>query len=724
MPFFKSLETIQDHTKYKTELKTALKTVAGKKFFYFKKHKLTPNRDHLLLIDPPPDLVKTLGTPKALGKCALNEKEEVVLTPSVGKMLVKPIRKYVQTFCMEREIFVPLNEPEDEETAPTSLQTTGKTGTPTPTPGMGTAPGKLDPNTRLKAPETPPTPTTPPKAKPPLVRQDASNDLAKVQLEALLNLERKARQKDWATETDKWSKGIDPKNYSKKKELKRGGMGAVHLIESPDGKGPGLVMKTSTTKEGIADMEHEAAIYAKIGPHPNIARCLGVQEINGDKGLLIEKIEGGDLSDSFGHMNDLVKQGKLSQEKYWGMVQFSMMRTLEALAYMEDQGIVHHDVKSPNIMLDAETGEPKVIDMGTSAKVGDRPGGQTLGYFPGDIGQSGGKGDVFALGATAYEVSQGNTGKLEDAHHRFKYNLPNLAFAGPYMFAQKKDGKDQQAMQITDDSAELYYSKEDLAKERKQLEATPDNADRRRRLAELAEKEQKVAQGLKVKKEGKYGADTAYTKFINWLMNPDPTKRPSAKEALQHPFLQDRMLDDDAARDTIKELIKDRKKDPQIEPPKTGPSETDVRARVKAVLLKEKEWKKELSEGDKLLKTITKLVPGIEKLMAKAKPGQEVLKPKAIAELQKDAEKLKHFEDRFGAQKQVLANVAREFGAIVPPDPKKLDDKAARKTAEADGKTLQGLAKWARDLVTQHGATVQANEALKAVLAKLAPPST
>ena len=78
---------------------------------------------------------------------------------------------------------------------------------------------------------------------------------------------------------------------------------------------------------------------------------------------------------------------------------------------------------------------------------------------------------------------------------------------------------------------------------------------------------------------------------------------------------------------------------------------------------------------------------------------------------------------RSGAQKQVLANVAREFGAIVAPDPKKVQDKAARKAAETDGKSLQMLAKWARDLVTQHGSTVTASEGLKAVISKLAPPS-
>jgi serine/threonine protein kinase len=726
MPFFKTLEIIEDHNKYKAELKTALKAALGKKFLYFNKHKLTPKRDHLLLIDPPQDVVKVLGNPRALGKCELNDKEEIVLAPSTGKMSVRPVRKYVETFYKDRAIFVPHNEPEGEETELISQQTGASKvvplAPPLPPPLSGTAPGKLDANAPIKQPipQSTPPPTTPPPNRPQLVRQDAKPDLAKYAVEKALEEERKARRKDWATETDKWSKSIDPKKYSRKKELKRGGMGAVHLIESTDDKAPGLVMKTSTTGAGLKEMEHEAEIYKKIGTHPNVARCLGVQEINGDKGLLMEKIEGGDLSDSFAQMNDLVKQGKMTQEKYWGVVQFSLARTLEALAYIEEQGIVHNDIKSPNIMLDAQTGEPKIIDMGTSTQPGGKVPGQTLGYAPMDIGESG-KSDVFALGATGYEVSQGNTGQLSDSHHRFKYNLPKIAFAGPYLYSQKKDAKDQQALQITHDSTQLYYSKEDLQKERDEIEKLKDGPDKLKRLAEMADKEQKFAQGIKVKKEGKYGADTEYTKFINWLMHPDPTRRPSAKEALNHPFLRDRMLDDDSAKETIKALVGERKKDPNAPPPKSDPTESEIRARVKAVLLKEKEWKKELNDGEKLVQNITKLIPGIEKLLAKAKPGQEVLKPKAVAELQTDAEKLKHFEERFGAQKQVLANVTREFGTLVPPDPKNAEDKNARKTAEADGKTLQALAKWSRDLVTSHANAVTANDALKALLAKLVP---
>src|SRR5437867_3218329 len=59
-----------------------------------------------------------------------------------------------------------------------------------------------------------------------------------------------------------------------------------------------------------------------------------------------------------------------------------------------------------------------------------------------------------------------------------------------------------------------------------------------------------------------YAANTAYVDFVNALMHPDPNKRLSAKEALNHPFLKNRMLDDNAAKDQIKNLIGGRKTAP------------------------------------------------------------------------------------------------------------------------------------------------------------------
>lgn len=96
------------------------------------------------------------------------------------------------------------------------------------------------------------------------------------------------------------------------------------------------------------------------------------------------------------------------------------------------------------------------------------------------------------------------------------------------------------------------------------------------------ELEKIIAQAEKtLKKAGTFGAETQYTKFLNWAMHPDPSKRPSAAEALQHPFLADRLLDDDAARDVLKMVLGDKPPEQAAEPqaeeaggaPGAGPQE-------------------------------------------------------------------------------------------------------------------------------------------------------
>ena len=65
--------------------------------------------------------------------------------------------------------------------------------------------------------------------------------------------------------------------------------------------------------------------------------------------------------------------------------------------------------------------------------------------------------------------------------------------------------------------------------------------------------------------------DTAYTKFVNKMMDPDPDKRMSPSAALEDPFLADSMIDDEAARKLISNLMTtgsnpDRKTKPGVIP--------------------------------------------------------------------------------------------------------------------------------------------------------------
>lgn len=304
-----------------------------------------------------------------------------------------------------------------------------------------------------------------------------------------------------------------------------GSGGEVHFLKSWDTEAPAIVVKTPLKHGDIAKMEREAAIYEKVGPHPNIATVFGVREIAGKTGLVMESITGGDMSENFKHMNRLVQQGKMSEEQYWGAMQFTIMRTLEAVEHIEKMGVVHHDIKAPNLMLDERTGEPKVIDFGTSTGAGE-PGRGTTGHHPsdGDDARASGKTDVFGVGGMAYEVREGNDGTKSNMV--FDYGVGNIWGFETDMKAKAFELAEKEALSVAPNGA-----------------VQPGEA------------------GSASKKKGVYAAKTAYVDFVNKLMHPNPAKRLSPTEALNHPFLQDRMLDDDNARDVLKGVAGGRKGD-------------------------------------------------------------------------------------------------------------------------------------------------------------------
>jgi serine/threonine protein kinase len=337
----------------------------------------------------------------------------------------------------------------------------------------------------------------------------------------------KPNEDRWKEDHAEWQRKADLSTYKIARTGGSGGMGTIHFLESSKPDSPKLVLKTGR------GLKHEAQMYDRVGPHPNIARCLGVQRVGDEKGLVLEALSGGDMSDAIAEMNALRKSGKLREQDYWGIMQYTLTRTLEALAYMEKKGVVHEDVKPPNIVLDAETGEPKLVDVGISVDVGAQSPQGTPGYHPDDRTPATSKEDTFAVGASAFEVQQGNTGK--DLAKVFAYG--DRVLRGGYMWMAQASAyrAPKQGLNVSADTGEVF---------------------------------DKDSRGNPVKKLGVYGAETAYVEFVNWLLHPDPAKRPTPAEALQHPFMQQRMLDDEAARRGIKDVIDGRKRRPAPDPEK------------------------------------------------------------------------------------------------------------------------------------------------------------
>lgn len=427
---------------------------------------------------------------------------------------------------------------------------------------------------------------------------------------------------------------IAKNKYTQGKVLKSGGFGTVTLLNPTEKGVPSLVFKSPNNFQARESLEHEKEVYEQIGEHPNIARCLGMKHVGTQEGLVMEAISGGDMDSAMKTMNEKLAKGEITQAEFWGVMQFTMLRTLEVLDHMSSKGFTHADIKPDNIMYDAETGEIKVIDMGIAAKKGEAQGG-TAGFMaPETLGDGGGeKADVFSVGATAYNVGE---------KERFKYGLEGKIDhpLGPMIAAAKYAMKsDSTPLKPEDDSHSAST-------------VDPETGERK-----------KVA--------GRFGVSSDYVKFLEWALHPDPKKRPTAKEALEHPFMKDRIISEDQARD----LIKGMQKGPE---PKPAPKRDigSARGRVDEVV--------------RQIKTKQTHISTVNRMLADLKPAEA-----GVAELTKSQSYLAEFEANFLSFAGELNLALKALKKAVPTNPAPGDEQAA-----ADKDNLESLEKLEGDLKT------------------------
>jgi Tol biopolymer transport system component len=113
--------------------------------------------------------------------------------------------------------------------------------------------------------------------------------------------------------------------------------------------------------ERLARFEREAQLLAQL-QHTNIASIYGLEESSGVRALVMELVEGEDLSER-------LKRGALPIEEALAVAR----QIAEALEAAHEKGIVHRDLKPGNVKLTPE-GKVKVLDFGL-AKAMDAPPG-------------------------------------------------------------------------------------------------------------------------------------------------------------------------------------------------------------------------------------------------------------------------------------------------------------------------------------------------------------
>ena len=211
-------------------------------------------------------------------------------------------------------------------------------------------------------------------------------------------------------------------------ELGRGAMGVVYRAEDPvlDRQ---LAIKTvfmpaddADRKEYEARFTQEARAAGKLG-HPGIVTIYDVGHEGGMVYMAMELLEGVDLGTQ-------AAERRFSVTEAVGIVE----RVADALSFAHDRGVVHRDIKPPNIML-VGGGRVKIMDFGIarmrSSDLKTQTGlmmGTPRYMSPEQVAgrQVDQRSDIFSLGTVLYELLTGTKLFAGNDATEIMYNVSQL----------------------------------------------------------------------------------------------------------------------------------------------------------------------------------------------------------------------------------------------------------------------------------------------------------
>ena len=193
--------------------------------------------------------------------------------------------------------------------------------------------------------------------------------------------------------------------YTVARVLGQGGMGWVYDVQDALHPGRGVALKIVRGLAQSAEISHllesEYRTMAKLA-HPNLARVYDFEQIHRTDDCIItmERIEG------------LAIDEALADGRDWRSIVDSAVQICRALSYVHSRGIVHHDLKPSNILMQQDQ-VVRVIDFGIAREAGlTVPGfGGTPLYMAPEllVGADGvdHRVDLYSLGVTLYELLTG-----------------------------------------------------------------------------------------------------------------------------------------------------------------------------------------------------------------------------------------------------------------------------------------------------------------------------
>jgi len=190
-------------------------------------------------------------------------------------------------------------------------------------------------------------------------------------------------------------------------ELGRGAMGVVYRGYAPQLGRPvaikSIIAGENASNHAVQRFHNEAILAARLR-HPNIVSIFDSGEDKGLHYFVMEFVEGREFTDLFAEGLGHEEAARL------------LAKVARSLHAAHELGIVHRDIKPANLLVDP-AGEPRITDFGLALGIGEEREGVIAGtpqymapeQATGEIQNIGPHTDVYALGATLYEVLAGQT---------------------------------------------------------------------------------------------------------------------------------------------------------------------------------------------------------------------------------------------------------------------------------------------------------------------------
>ncbi|XP_050902729.1 LEAF RUST 10 DISEASE-RESISTANCE LOCUS RECEPTOR-LIKE PROTEIN KINASE-like 1.4 isoform X3 [Lathyrus oleraceus] len=216
--------------------------------------------------------------------------------------------------------------------------------------------------------------------------------------------------------------------FDPSKELGEGGFGTVYYGKLYDGRSVAVKRLYENNYKRVEQFKNEVEILASL-VHPNLVSLYGCTSRHSRELLLVyEYVSNGTVADHLRGKH--AKQGKLT----WPIRMNIAVETASALKYLHISEIIHRDIKTNNILLDAHF-HVKVADFGLSrlfpydqTHVSTAPQG-TPGYVDPEYHQCyqlTDKSDVYSFGVVMIELIS-SLPAVDITRHRHEINLASMA---------------------------------------------------------------------------------------------------------------------------------------------------------------------------------------------------------------------------------------------------------------------------------------------------------